>query len=209
MLKRFLLISILLQTSCVFAAVQLKVTAIDEFKTDSPSDFMDVIVAKESILGDYTIKENSILHCDVIKIVEPKRGKRNATFFVKPDYYISDDKVVKFEEELYGKYSKTVLSKEELKNIKPFNIVKKAGLIAGNFFIKGFSIAYSFAEGVVKNENDNHLKSGVVNAYESTPISYIEVGEQLDIQKGDSFYLIFKPDKEKSNYSYTTNEDAE
>lgn len=187
-----LLACLVFQMSATYAAVQIKVAAINEFRTDKPSDSLDVRVLEQAELGEYILDVNSTLHCKVMKIIDPKRGKRNATFYVQPLYYVDGDKTVKIEEDIYGKYSKFVLSKEELKKIPPYRVMKKAALTVGNYFIKGLSIAYSFGEGVVKNENDGRLKSGVVNAYESSPLSYISEGEQLDIKVGDDFYLVFK-----------------
>ena len=187
-----LLVCLLFQMSASFAAVQMKVVAINEFRTDKPSDSLDVKVAEDTELGKHKLGMNSTLHCKVIKVIEPKRGKRNASFYVQPEYYVEGGNTVKITEEVYGKYSKRILSKEELKKIPPFKVMKSAALAVGNYFIKGLSIAYSFGEGVVKNEQDNRLKSGVVNAYEASPLSIINEGEQLDIKTGDDFYLVFK-----------------
>lgn len=211
MLKRILtaLVCLFIQMSSVYAASQLHVAALQEFKTDNPSKTFNVKVLEQSDLGKYTVEANSTLHCQILKIVDPKRGKRNASFFVKPVSYTYEGKTVKIEEEMYGKYSKFVLSKEELKKIPPFKVMKSAAMMVGNYFFKGFSVACSFTEGVVKNQDDNRLKSGVVNAYEESPLSYIEEGEQLDIKTGDDFYFVFKTeeDVEEPNYIYTPAEE--
>ena len=208
MIKKFVLLVIcfLIQISAAHAAVQMKVIAINEFRTDKPSDSLDVRVVNETLLGKYTLGVNSILHCKVLKVIDPRRGKRNASFYVQPIYYIENDKTVNIEDEIYGKYSKFVLSKEELKNFPTFKFMKSAALTVGNYFIKGISIAYSFGEGVVKNEQDNRLKSGVVNAYEESPLSYIGEGEQLDIKVGDDFYLVFKMKDDDENVDSSTEE---
>lgn len=207
MIKKILLLllCLILKMSTANAAVQMKVIAINEFRTDKPSDSLDVKVIEDASLGKYTIGRNSVLHCKVMKVIDPKRGKRNASFYVQPVYYIENDKTINIEEEIYGKYSKFVLSKEELKNFPTFKFMKTAALTVGNYFIKGISIAYSFGEGVVKNEQDNRLKSGVVNAYEESPLSYIGEGEQLDIKVGDDFYLVFKM---KDDDEITDSEDS-
>ncbi len=208
MLKKLfiLVVGLILQMSSAYAAVQMKVIAINEFRTDKPSDNLDVRVVNETLLGEYTLGVNSVLHCKVLKIVDPKRGKRNASFYVQPMYFIDDDKTVYIKEEIYGKYSKFVLSKEELRDFPTFKFMKTAALTVGNYFIKGISIAYSFGEGVVKNEQDNRLKSGVVNAYEESPLSYIGEGEQLDIKVGDDFYLVFKMKDDDENVDSSTEE---
>lgn len=210
MKKLVLLFSfILLQISAAEAACQLHVAATEEFKTDKPSKNIVVRVLEPSELGKYKLETNSELNCKVLRVVDPKRGKRNATFFVKPVSFTSGSEEVSIEEEMYGKYSKFVLSKEELKKIPPFKVMKNAALMVGNYFIKGLSVAYSFGEGFVKNEKDNRLKSGVTNAYEESPLSYISAGEQLDLKVGDDFYLVFKTqeDVEEPNYTYTPAEE--
>ena len=208
MIKKFVLLVIcfLIQISAAHAAVQMKVIAINEFRTDKPSDSLDVRVVNETLLGKYTLGVNSVLHCKVLKVIDPRRGKRNASFYVQPIYYIENDQTVNIEDEIYGKYSKFVLSKEELSNFPTFKFMKTAALTVGNYFIKGISIAYSFGEGVVKNEQDNRLKSGVVNAYEESPLSYIGEGEQLDIKVGDDFYLVFKMKDDDENVDSSTEE---
>lgn len=193
MMKRLVLILALLvmQVSAAFAATQIKVIATEDFKTDKPSEYIDVIVPEESVVGEYTLATNSRMHCKIIQVVEPKRGKRNAGFYVQPVSYTHQGETTDFEEEIYAKYSSFVLSAEELKKIPPFKIIKSAALSVGNYFVKGLKVGYSFAEGVVKNEEGNRFKSGAKNAYEESVFSFIGEGQQLDIKVGDEFYLVF------------------
>ena len=197
----------LMSLSCS-AATHLKVVSLNDFSTNSPSKTIDVKLLDAATLGKYEIKEHSILHCNVVEIVDPKRGKRHAPFFVQPAYYTNSNETIKIENEYYGKYSKTVLSKEELKKIPPSRVVKKAALTVGNYFVKGLSIGVSFVEGIAKNKEDNRIKSGFVNAYEESPLAYIEEGEQLEIKVGDEFYLVFKLEDslEEPNYEYSLEE---
>lgn len=213
MKKILILLLCLMFPSMAFASVQIKVTALSEFNTKNPSSQLKVRVGKDVQLGKYSIKEGDILENQILKVTDPKRGKRNACFYVQPMYYVSDGNNVSIQEEYYGKYSKTVLSKEELKKIPPGKVIKKAALTVGNHFVKGISTGVAFAEGVIHNEEDNRLKSGVVEAYKESPLSYVGKGEQLDIKSGDEFYLVFKIDEDsdkeenKPNYTYTTPEE--
>ena len=75
---------------------------------------------------------------------------------------------------------------------------KKAAISVGNHFVKGVAPAISLAEGMIKNEDGNRLESGVKNVYKSSPLSYIEKGNDLVLERGDYFYLIFKPSKSKN-----------
>ncbi len=204
-MKKILLTLICLsQISACFAADYLKVTAMEDFSTDSPKEFFNVRLREEGTLGKYELPTNSILHCQVLQIVDPKRGKRNAVFFVKPLTYTQGDETLQIQEDMYGKYTTVVLSKEEIKKLPYWKMVKNGALMVGSYFVKGLSIGVAFVEGVAKNEQDNRLKSGVTNAYEESPISLVEKGEQLDIKTGDDFYFVFKTeeDEQEPNYTY-------
>lgn len=204
-MKKILLTLICLsQISACFAADYLKVTAMEDFSTDSPKETFNVRLREEGTLGKYELPTNSILHCQVLQIVDPKRGKRNAVFFVKPLTYTQGDETLQIQEDMYGKYTTVVLSKEEIKKLPYWKMVKNGALMVGSYFVKGLSIGVAFVEGVAKNEQDNRLKSGVTNAYEESPISLVEKGEQLDIKTGDDFYFVFKTeeDEQEPNYTY-------
>ena len=204
--KIFLIIAfIFLQISACHAASQLKVMSMEDFRTDSPNETIDVRVIDATELGKYTMPVNTILHSQVLQIIDPKRGKRSASFYVKPLSYTVNNTVYPIEEEMYGKYSKVVLTKEEIKKLPYGKMIKNGALLVGNYFVKGLSIGVSFVEGFAKNEKDNRFKSGVTNAYEESPISLVEKGCQLEILKGDEFYFVFKTeeDVEEPNYTYT------
>ena len=211
-MKKFLLVflGLFLCTNFAQAADQVKVMAIDNFRTDNPTENISVRVLEDSELGIYNLEHNSVLNCKVLKIVDPKRGKRNASFYVKPLSYSNNNGTYAIEEEMYGKYFLKRLTKEELKKIKPTQVAKSAALTVGNHFMQGLSTVYYFGEGMVKNEEGNRLKSGTVKAYKKSPLSYVEEGEQLDIKTGDSFYFVFKTDKdvEKPNYTYEEPEET-
>ena len=202
--KLLTLICLLCQISSCFAANYLKVTAMEDFDTSAPKSTFNVSIREASELGQYNLDVNSILHCQVLQIVDPKRGKRDASFYVKPVSYTFDGKTSKINEEMYCKYTTVVLTKEEIKKLPYGKIVKNGALIAGSYFVKGLSIGVSFVEGFAKNEKNNRFKSGVSNAYEESPISLVEKGEQLEIKTGDDFYFVFKTeeDLQEPNYSY-------
>ena len=207
MKKYIIALMLLLQVTACHAATQIKVVALEEFRTDKPTETLKVRVLQDAVLGNYDIGVNSILECQVLKIVDPKRLKRNASFYVKPLSYTVNDTTCKIEEDFYGKYSTFVLSKEEIKEIPPGKVIKKAAMTVGDYFVKGLSTCVAFVQGFAKNEKDNRFKSGVVNAYEESPLSYISEGQQLDIKVGDDFYLVFKTkEDEEKEKSPATNE---
>lgn len=199
------LICLFCQLSICYAANYLKVTAMEDFNTGIPKDTFDVRIREDANLGQYVLGVNSILHCQILQIVDPKRGKRDASFYVKPLTYTENGKKVNIEEEMYGKYTTVVLTKEEIKKLPYGKMVKNGALLVGSYFVKGLSIGVSFVEGFAKNEKDNRFKSGVANAYEESPVSYVEKGEQLEIKTGDDFYFVFKTEEDiqEPNYTYT------
>lgn len=199
------LICLFCQFSICYAANYLKVTAMEDFNTDSPKETFNVRIREDGTLGQYSLGVNSILHCQVLQIVDPKRGKRDASFFVKPLTFTENGQVKTIEEEMYGKYTTVVLSKEEIKKLPYGKMVKNGALLVGSYFVKGLSIGVSFVEGFAKNEKDNRFKSGVANAYEESPISLVEKGDELEIKTGDDFYFVFKTeeDVQEPNYTYT------
>ena len=44
---------------------------------------------------------------------------------------------------------------------------------------------------IIKNEQDNIAKSAAISVYESSPLSYVEKGKDLEIKKGDVFKINF------------------
>ena len=193
------ILSLFLSISTVFAASdKIHVAATEEFNTANPSKTINVRVIEEGTLGSHLLKADDTIHCNIVKVTDPKRGKRAASFAVCPISYTSDGYTNQIKENYYGKYAEKVLSKEELKNVDAMKVGKKAAVSVGNHFVKGVAPAISLAEGMVKNEEGNRLESGMKQVYKDSPLSYAEKGQELKIKPGDTFYLIFKPSKSKN-----------
>ena len=64
------------------ASDKVHVAAVEEFDTIKPLQQIDVRVIEPSALGSYLLKSGDIIHCNVIKVTDPKRGKRAASFAV-------------------------------------------------------------------------------------------------------------------------------
>ena len=187
------LICLLFICSMAKAADTVHVTALEEFRSVSPRETIDVRVLEPAELGSIVLKQDDILHCKIVKIVNPKRGKRSASFCVNPVSYTSGEETFEINESYYGNYSARILSKEELKNVDTVKVGKKAALTIGNHFVKGVAPVFSLAEGAIKNEEGNRIESGVKQVYKDSVFSYVEKGENLDLKEGTPFYLIFKP----------------
>ena len=200
-MKKSLLILVMLMFSfgAANASDRVHVRAISEFSTANPAKSIDVTVVETTVLGTDELKAEDVLHCNVVKITNPKRGKRAATFAVCPISYTSEGVTHNVTGNYYGKYSSKALTADELKNVDAMKVGKKAAVSVGNHFVKGVAPAIAMAEGMIKNEDGNRLESGVKQVYKDSPISYIEKGKDLVIEPGDAFYFNFKPSKSKNS----------
>lgn len=185
MRKFILLLFTILICSPVWAETVI-VEALEDFSTDNPPQTLKVKALSNITLDDnLTLIKGDIIKGEILGVKDPKRLKRNATFSFKLLSYESVDTglINKIEKEYIGKYT-TKLNKAD--------IAKSAALTVGNYFIHGISLGFNAIEGAVKNEENNRLKSSAVSVYQSSPISYVEKGHELNIKKNDAFYLKFK-----------------
>lgn len=194
----FLLLIILSQP---VLAKPIAVEALSDFTTENPPKEMSIKLLEDIAVDDtLTIKAETIVDGNVVDVTDPKRLKRNASFtFVPTSYRDERGQVVVIKNYYPAKYT-TKVNKGQL--------AKSAALGVGSFFVKGLSIGYSAVEGAIKNEKDNRFKSSVTEVYQDSPLSYVEKGEELVIEKGQLFFLNFKtkddvPEEDKPNYEYT------
>ena len=188
-------------------AKTVEVSALSPISTANPSESVSVkILEPVELQQGQIIEAGSTLTGQLVDVKSPKRLKRDAGFSIKPKSYVSLDGV-KHDLNLNIKASYT-------KPLDKGEVAKNAALGVGNYFVKGLSMGVAAVQGAVKNEEGGRVKSSVVSAYEASPLSYAEKGEDLDIQSGQHFYLKFpdvKADKNKSddgeikgqNYSFT------
>lgn len=192
---------LLIMLSQPVLAKPIAVEALSDFTTENPPKEMSIKLLEDIAVDDtLTIKAETIVDGNVIDVTDPKRLKRNASFtFVPTSYKNERGQVVVIKNYYPAKYT-TKVNKGQL--------AKSAALGVGNFFVKGLSIGYSAVEGAIKNEKDNRFKSSVTEVYQDSPLSYVEKGEELVIEKGQLFFLNFRtkddvPEEDKPNYEYT------
>lgn len=200
-----LLVSLFMAITPVMAK-NVKVEALEDFSTLNPPKTWQVMIVdgfetKEGI----SVYSGSIITGRIEEVKDPKRLKRNATFsFIPTHYYDSNTgETQPIEQDLVGKYS-------SLSNVTVGSVVKTGAVTAGSHFISSFiGPGVALVEGAVKNEEGNRAKSAVVSVYESTPLSYINKGKDLVINKGQVFIMNFKfrgeedEIKNQPNYHYT------
>lgn len=202
MKRKFYLLIFMIGLFCQpVMAKTVAVEAMSDFSSENPPKTMQIKALEDVALDEkITVKAESVMSGKVVDVISPKRLKRNATFtFVPLNYTDVSGKVEEINNYYPAKYT-TKINKGQL--------AKSVGLGVGSFFVKGLSIGYSAIEGAIKNEKDNRFKSSVTEVYQDSPLSYVEKGEELVIEKGQLFFLNFKTkydEKEEvvPNYEYT------
>ena len=199
-MKKFILSLILLfMCQASVLAATIKVQSQSDFTTENPSETLTVKAVTDLILDDgfLIINEGYILKGDIVDVSSPKRLKRDASFaFILKEYTDNNGETHKVDSLVKGKFT----TKFDYKSA-----AKSAALGVGSYLVKGLSSAYAAVEGAIKNEEGNRFKSGAISLYESTPISYVEKGEDIVIKKDQVFILNFKlkDEKDEPNYEYT------
>ena len=197
-MKKILLIFsfILLISIQPVMAKNVKVEAMSDFSTANPPSTWNIkIVEGFTTKSGYEVVEGSIITGKIIDVTEPKRLKRNATFrFIPVSYYdIKTDKTYHVDKDYVGKYN-------TIGDITVEQIAEKGAVTAGNYFISStIGPGVALVKGVVKNEQGNRAKSAVVSVYESTPLSYVSKGKELEIKQGQQFLMNFKLQDEEED----------
>ncbi len=141
-----------------------------------------------NITKDINIKKGDKLILIPIEYKIPKRGKRNGYYKVKIIKIIYKDNTYIFE--------KNIIAKMRSSNPKDFKtIAKSAGVTITGHILKvpGFSQVIAASKGLIKpNEGENRLQSAGKNLYKSTPLTYIEKGEDFSAEKDSIIVLKFK-----------------
>lgn len=188
-MKRVLLILSALLIINPVMAKNVKVEALSGFSTANPSQNWKLKIKESFVMEDGTkVRANTIIEGKVVEVAGPKSLKRNATFkFVPVKYYDPIEETTKtVKRDFEGKYS-------SMSEINTKYVVKKGAVTAGNMLIGSFvAPAVGLVEGAVKNEKGNRAKSAVVSAYESTPLSYVSKGKDIEIKQGQTFIMSFK-----------------
>jgi hypothetical protein len=198
-MKRFYLLLILCLLSQPVWAKTIPVQAMNNLSTENPPSTYSVRILDEITLDkDLVLKVDDIVHGEIVDVKDPKRLKRDATFtFIPKSITSTNGQVVKISNSYLAKYT-TQIDKAQL--------AQTIALGVGSYFVKGLSIGVNAVEGMVKNEQDNRLKSGLVSAYEGSPLSYVQKGQEIEILKEQVFFLNFQVNNEmydEPNYEYT------
>ena len=190
-----LLSAMVFSAASVCAAEILQVESLTKFSTaEYPAEVQLRALNDINLSTDIQIKEGYTVTGKLTDVSSPKRLKRDAKFSFMPLYYVDySGKTNMIKEPVEGKFTKDI-------EINKGELAKSAALTVGNHFLQGLSMGYYAVEGAVKNESDNRFKSSVKSVYEHSPLSYVEKGQDIEINVHDVFGLKFKVDDEDEEY---------
>lgn len=170
-------------------ATTVEVEAVTPFSTLQPTETMKVVTREKVEFENGVVWESgTVVTGQVIDVKQPKRGKLNASFKFYPQSYTYKGKTTtNIDENFIAKYS-------DRRSLDKGQIAASAATTAGGmlFHIPFLSQGVSLAKGMVKNEDNNRLKSGLKQVYKDSPVSYVEEGKDIILKKDDIFYLKFK-----------------
>lgn len=171
------------------AAQSVKVSALTPFNSLKPVESMKVVTLERAeFKNGMVFEEGTVLTGEIFDVRQPKRAKLNASFKFKPTSYLYNGRIGKIEDpDFVAKYA-------EYKELDKAGLATSAATTAGGmiFHIPLLSEGVSMAKGMWKNPENNRLKSGVVQVYKDSPLSYIEEGKDVVISKDTMFILKFK-----------------
>lgn len=202
--KIFICFSFLALLSSPAFAKAIKVSALQPFGTENPSETLKVMALETvEFKNGIIFKDGAIIKGKVFDVTDPKRAKRNATFKFQPVEYTYNGKTTVINnEEFIGRYS-PVIDKGDI----ALSAASTAGGILLN--IPGLGQAVSFVKGAVKDPDENRLKSGVKQIYKDSPLSYIEEGKEVVLAPDSIFVLKFKTGKDDEHEMYEGEEHAD
>jgi len=201
MWQKFLYSGFLIVISSLYTQVYaqtVEVSSLSNFSTEKPPKTISVKLSEPlEVMPGTTLKAGVTMNGSLIDVVSPKRLKRDAGFSFKPLTYTDlDGKSHKIKSDIKATYTKP---------IDKGKFAKSAALGVGSYFVKGLSVGVAAVEGAIQNDEGNRLKSSAVSVYESSPLSYVEKGQELTIETGQTFYLKF-PDADDLEQTSNPNE---
>ncbi len=189
MKKLVLFIFLMFLSVTSVSAKSIKVEAMSDFTTANPPETWKVkVVESVTTKQGFDVTSGSVIEGRIDNVVNPKRLKQNAKFvFVPIKYYdVVDGKVYPIEQNFKGKYSPNTDT-----SIK--SVAKSSAVMVGNHFADGlFGPGVALVEGAIKNQEGNRAKSMAKSVYKALPISYIDKGNEIVVNKGQVFIIKFK-----------------
>ncbi len=194
MKKIFCTLVLLLMTAVSASAETLTGIAVFPYSTENPTSTFSVKLNQPVNLNSMVLAEQGeFLYGNVVKVVDGQRGKRQGYFVFNPTYLIDEkgaakalnDRTLMVKVSFYKPFDK-----ESAKKLAENGATTAAGLILN---VPMLSQGVSFIKGATHpSEDQGRVSSGLKQVYKDSPLSYVEKGEPLILEKGQEVKLTFK-----------------
>lgn len=185
-------------THQVALAQKVKVQAITPFDSNNPPRYFSVKL-KESVLDNSLfLYKDTILSGYIYQTIPPKRLKQSASFIYIPTNYIDHNGQKQAINNLVTQYTT---------KFRPQQAITGALYMLGSVPVVLATAGFYAAQGAMEEKNTTSkketIKASAENVYENSPLSLIEKGDFLKINKNQEFLLNFVFVKnEEPNYDY-------
>ena len=197
-MKKILLnLLILVCISSPVFAKSIKVSSLQTFGTENPSETLKVMALETvEFKNGIVFQDGAIITGKIFDVTDPKRAKRNASFKFMPIEYTYNGKTTAINnQDFVGRYAPLVN-----KGDVAISAASTAGGLILNVPFLGQAV--SFVKGAVTDPDENRLKSGVKQIYKDSPLSYIEEGKEVVLAQDSIFVLKFKTGKDDEHEMY-------
>ena len=177
--------------------------------TEKMPEYLTLQVPSQIIAhGKIKLENEALLRVKITQIHNAKRGKRDGYIETKLVAYSLTNKgneaIDVTNNNLELKISRYL--EADYKGFAQSTATSVVGHVVGIPFLNQGVAA---VKGAVKPiEGKSRIKSAGINAYKSTPLTYIEKGKELNINPGDKITISFKSESEEENnpnYEYEQN----
>lgn len=193
----FMLIASLLVPQTALAK-KVKVQAVTPFDSNNPPHNFTVRIQDPIINDTLFLYKGTVINGYIYQTIPPKRLKQSATFIYIPTSYI----------DLNGqKQMLTNIVTQYTTKFRPKETITNALYLFGGVPVALATAGFYAAQGAIEDKNATNktdtLKASAENVFENSPLSLIEKGDYLKINRNQEFLLNFIFIKnEAPNYDY-------
>lgn len=179
-------------------AKKVKVQAVTPFDSNNPPHNFTVKLQEPIINNTLSMYKGTVINGYIYQTIPPKRLKQNASFIYIPTNYIDQNG---------QKQPITDIVTQYTTKFRPEETITNALYLFGGVPVALATAGFYAAQGAIEDKNATNkketLKASAENVYENSPLSLIEKGDYLKINRNQEFLLNFIFVKnEAPNYDY-------
>lgn len=179
-------------------AKKVKVQAVTPFDSNNPPHNFTVILQDAIINDSLFLYKGTVINGYIYQTIPPKRLKQSASFIYIPTNYV----------DVNGqKQPITNVVTQYTTKFRPKETITNALYLFGGVPVALATAGFYAAQGAMEEKNSTNkkdtLKASAENVYANSPLSLIEKGDYLKINRNQEFLLNFVFIKnEAPNYDY-------